>query len=92
MFQDRLLKALRLEGISTIKPANRHLEKVFLPELNRRFTCLARTRGDLHRRIPAGLYLKDILGFEESRQVQNDWTVRGRNRPFPSLHASMAPP
>jgi len=82
VFQDRLVKALRLEGISTIEAANRHLEKVFLPELNRRFTCQARARDDLHRRIPAGLHLKDILCFEEPRRVQNDWTVRWRNRHF----------
>jgi len=37
VFQDRLIKAMRLEGISTLEAANRYLEKVFLPELNRRF-------------------------------------------------------
>jgi len=82
VFQDRLVKAMRLEGISTIEAANRHLDDVFLPELNHRFTCKARDRGDLHRPIPAGLQLKEILCFEEPRVVQNDWTVRWRNRYF----------
>lgn len=82
VFQDRLVKAMRIEGISTIEAANRYLDEVFLPELNRRFTCKARERGDLHRPIPTGLQLKEILCFEEPRVVQNDWTVRWRNRYF----------
>ena len=82
VFQDRLVKAMRIGEISTMEAANRHLDEVFLPELNRRFTCKARERGDLHRSIPAGLQLKEILCFEEPRVVQNDWTVRWRNRYF----------
>lgn len=82
LFQDRLIKAMRLEGISTIEAANRFLETVFLPDLNRRFIVAARERGDLHRPIPAGIRLKEVLCFEEPRVVQNDWTLRWRNRYF----------
>ena len=82
VFQDRLVKAMRLEAISTLEAANRYLERVFLPALNRRFVVRARERGDLHRPIPAGLSLKEVLCFEEPRFVQNDWTVRWRNRYF----------
>jgi transposase len=82
VFQDRLVKAMRLEKISTIEAANWHLDEGFLPELNRRFTVRARDRGDLHRPIPPGMQLQDVLCFEEPRCVQNDWTVRWRNRYF----------
>ena len=82
VFQDRLVKAMRLEGISTVEAANQYLDATFLPDLNQRFTVTARERGDLHRPIPAGLQLKDVLCFEEPRVVQNDWTVRWRNRYF----------
>jgi transposase-like protein len=82
VFQDRLVKAMRLEGIYTIEAANRYLDEVFLPDLNRRFTVRARECADLHRPIPAGLQLKEVLCFEEPRVVQNDWTVRWRNRYF----------
>lgn len=82
VFQDRLIKAMRLEGISTIEAANQYLDKTFLPEMNRRFVCAARQNTDLHRQLPACLQLKDILCFEEPRSVQNDWTVRWRNRYF----------
>jgi hypothetical protein len=82
VFQDRLVKALRLEGIRTIEEANEYLEKVFLKDLNRRFTCRAREAGDLHRKMPHGLRLAQVLGWEEPRQVQNNWTIRWRNRFF----------
>lgn len=82
VFQDRLVKAMRLGGISTLEAANQYLDDEFLPDLNRRFTVTPRQRGDLHRPIPAGLALKEVLCFEELRVVQNDWTVRWRNRYF----------
>jgi len=82
VFQDRLVKALRLLGISTIEGANQYLDDEFLRDLNQRFTVTPRERGDLHRPIPAGVALKEVLCFEEPRVVQNDWTVRWRNRYF----------
>jgi len=82
VFQDRLVKALRLEGISDLDRANAYLEKSFLPELNARFTVAATHSSDLHRRGPAGLELDRVLAFEDERVVQNDWTVRWRNRWF----------
>lgn len=82
VFQDRLVKAMRLLKISAVEPANQYLDDTFLPDLNRRFTVASRDRGDLHRPIPAGLQLKDVLCFEEPRVVQNDWTVRWRHRYF----------
>ncbi len=82
VFQDRLVKALRLEGISDRVSANEYLEKTFLPDLNERFTVVAQQPADLHRRVPPGLALDQVLAFEEERVVQNDWTVRWRNRWF----------
>ncbi|MCO5068962.1 MAG: ISNCY family transposase [Kiritimatiellae bacterium] len=82
VLQDRLVKAMRLEKISTLEEANRFLEKVFLPDLNRRFRVAAREREDLHRPVPRGLQLYEVLSLEEPRVVQNDWTVRWCNRRF----------
>jgi len=82
VFQDRLIKALRLLKLSTLEAANEHLDGPFLQELNQRFTVTAREPGNLHRPIPAGLALKEVLCFEEPRVVQNDWIVRWRNRYF----------
>ena len=82
VFQDRLVKALRLEGIDTIEAANDYLDRTFLKEMNRKFSHPAREAGDLHRRMPAGLHLNDVLGWQEPRYVQNNWTIRWRNRFF----------
>lgn len=82
VFQDRLVKEMRLRKIETLEAANRYLEEEFLPEMNRRWVCPAREGGDLHRPIPAGLRLEEVLCWEEIRRVQNDWTVRWRNRWF----------
>jgi len=82
VFQDRLVKALRLEGISTSEAANCYLEESFLPELNARFTVVAKRRCDLHRRLRGGVDLDKVLVFQEERVVQNDGTVRWRNRWF----------
>jgi len=82
VFQDRLVKALRLEGISDLDSANTYLEESFLPDLNARFTVAPQRRADLHRRLPGHLQLDRILVFQEERVVQNDWTVRWRNRWF----------
>jgi transposase len=91
VFQDRLVKALRLLGISELDTANAYLEKSFLPDLNERFTMVAKERSDLHRRVPAGLILDEVLAFEEERVVQNDWTVRWRNRWFQLTAANGGP-
>jgi transposase-like protein len=82
LLQDRLVKALRLAKITTLSHANQFLEQTFLRELNRRFMVRARACEDLHRPIPAGLALKEVLCWEEPRVVQRDWTLRWRNRFF----------
>ena len=81
-FQDRFIKEMRLQGIKEIEKANRFLEDVFLPKYNEKFNVSPKKEEDLHRRIPEDIVLEEVLCFEESRQVQNDWTVRWRNRFF----------
>lgn len=82
VFQDRLIKALRLSGISDLASANRFLDETFLPDLQRRFVVPAASKADLHRRVPRGIRLERVLAFQESRMVQNDWTVQWRGRWF----------
>jgi hypothetical protein len=82
VFQDRLVKAMRLEGIDSIEAANEYLDSVFLKDLNRKFIRQAREAGNLHRRMPRGLHLVDVLGWIEPRKVQNNWTIRWHNRFF----------
>jgi hypothetical protein len=76
LFQDRLVKELRLVGSSTLAAANRYLEDTFLPDLNARFTVPPVAAVDLHRRLPRGVRLEEVLCWEEPRMVARDWTVR----------------
>jgi len=80
--QDRLVKEMRLERINTIEQANRFLEEAFLPKHNEKFNVIPEKEEDLHRSVPENIILDEVLCFEESRQVQNDWTVSWSNRFF----------
>jgi transposase len=73
VLQDRLVKALRLAGISHLESANRFLEATFLGEFNRRFGRVAASSMDTHRGLPRNL--DEVLSWEEPRVVQRDWTV-----------------
>jgi hypothetical protein len=73
--QDRLIKELRLRGISTIEEANRFLESEYTPRCNRKFAVRPASGVDAHRRL-VGYDLAAILSVQESRAVANDYTVQ----------------
>lgn len=76
--QDRLVKALRQERISSIDDANRFLEQSYTAEHNRRFACPDGLR-DIHR-SSQGIDLNNIFCFETSRRVYNDYTITLNNQ------------
>lgn len=78
--QDRLVKEMRLRGISSIEAGNDFLETKFLDELNGRYAIKAQRGHDVHRVVDAGIVLEEILCVAEQRVVGNDWCVRWRNR------------
>ena len=80
VFQDRLVKALRLKKITTTEAANAFLDKAFRSDLNERFHETARSPADVHRDAPRHLPLVHVLCVQEERVVQNDWTVSCCNR------------
>ena len=80
LFQDRLVKEMRLAGISDLESANRFLEEQFLPELNRRFWVKPAQPADVHRVV--GPRLNEVLSWEEERVVQRDWTLSWQGRCF----------
>lgn len=74
--QDRLVKELRLEGISTIEAANTYLP-IFIEKYNKRFGKAPDNTLDLHR--PLLEYesdLDEILCFKEERTVSNNLTIQ----------------
>jgi hypothetical protein len=80
VFQDRLVKEMRLRGISRIDQANDLLEEMFLADLNRRYAVKAASSVDLHRAMNPKLILKQVLCVIEQRVVGQDWCVRWKNR------------
>ena len=73
VLQDRLVKELRLEGVSDIESANRFLDGKYLKAFNRQFARVASSPVDMHRAAPRNL--NEVLSWEEERVVQGDWTV-----------------
>jgi transposase len=83
VFQDRLVKEMRLRGIDDMARANALLEHSFLADLNGRFAVKAASDQDLHRPVVeagVGVTLEQVLCVQEQRVVGNDWCVRWRNR------------
>lgn len=76
--QDRLVKELRLAGISTVKEANEFIEKIFIAKYNAKFAVLAQKKGNLHK--PLTKFEKDnldkILSVQKIRVVNNDFTIK----------------
>lgn len=66
--QDRLVKELRLDGISTIDEANAWSES-FIKAYNARFAFVARDPLNLHRPASAGEDLDVILTWQDQRKV-----------------------
>lgn len=80
VYQDRLVKLLALEGITTLEGANAFLEAGFTQDLNAKFARQAADPVDAHRPMPRGLDLGAVFCFEEIRTVMNDWCIRHENR------------
>jgi hypothetical protein len=72
--QDRLVKEMRLRGIKSLGEANRFLGE-YWPIYNRKFAVRARGDGDLHRSLPKGLKVENILCVKATRALRNDFTV-----------------
>ena len=77
--QDRLVKELRLVGITTIEDANVFIRNVYVPAYNARFAIEPAGDGSAFTPIP-GVDLDEILCVQEERQVGNDNCVSYRTR------------
>jgi len=78
--QDRLVKELRLNNISSITEANIFL-KEFLPKFNLRFSVTPAKDGNVHREITQQekRNLKSIFSIKSQRRVNLDFTIQFKN-------------
>ena len=77
--QDRLVKELRLAGISTIAGANLFIREVYIPAHNAKFAVAPKEVTDLHCSLD-GYNLHQILCLKTPRLLTADFTLRFRNR------------
>jgi transposase len=74
--QDRLVKGLRVAGVSTLEQANQYLEGEFLPWWNQHLVVIAASPADAHRPLGQEHSLEASLSLVHTRQVSNDYTLR----------------
>ena len=78
--QDRLIKEMRVAGISTLEAANRFLADYWVPFWNGGFAVEPRDALDAHRPLPPGTDLEALFAETETRKVARDFTIRFKNR------------
>jgi len=85
--QDRLIKELRLNNISSIKEANKFLKKDFLLKFNAKFMVEARTKANLHKRLTKQELnnLDSIFSRQYIRTVGNDFTIQHNKKYYQLL-------
>ena len=76
--QDRLVKEMRLAGISTIETANIFLKETFIPFFNSRFAVVPKSGSNCHRTLDIGTRSKldGIFSKHYVRGINNDFTVQ----------------
>ena len=80
-FQDRLVKELRLAGVTTREAANRFLVR-YLPSYNRRFRRVPRSPVNLHRPRPAASVLRRVLVIRQPHALRNDNTLQHETKTY----------
>jgi hypothetical protein len=81
-FQDRLVKELRLNDISTINESNRFLEEEFLLDCKTKYAIEPESKTNLHKPLTEKERnnLDSIFSRQSTRRVKNDFTVSFNNQ------------
>jgi hypothetical protein len=77
--QDRLIKEMRLAGISNMQDANRFVQEGFIANHNAKFAEEAAKPGNAHLSVE-DLNLSNIFCIKTKRVVMNDYTISYRRR------------
>ena len=74
--QDRLVKGMRVAGVTTLEQANHYLETEFLPWVNSTLAVAPANPDNAHRPLEKQYDLAAILSHVEKRRVNNDYTFQ----------------
>lgn len=89
--QDRLVKGLRVAGVTTLEQANAYLADYYLVWWERELTVEAANPDDAHRRLEKSHNLAASLSYVETRQVRPDYTVRWNGKLYQIDRAAVTP-
>ena len=81
VYQDRLVKEIRLQKLKTIEAVNQFLQEGFIEGLNQRFGKTPAKPGDGHVPI-LDISLDKVFIWEYKRQIHNDWTIRFQGKTY----------
>jgi hypothetical protein len=73
-FQDRVVKEMRLAGVTNIAEGNAFLDG-YLSEYNRKYAKEAAQKEDFHRPVANKRALDRILSIKTNRALRNDFTI-----------------
>lgn len=82
IYQDRLVKEMRLRQITDRNVANDWIHKEFVDSLNAKFSLSPRSVVDFHRSAPDKNELERIFSYKGERKLSSDYTIRWNNRVF----------
>jgi transposase len=74
--QDRLVKGMRVAGVTSLEEANDYLVNEYLVWWEREMTVEAAHADDAHRPLEKSHHLMALLSYVETRQVRPDYTLR----------------
>ena len=78
IFQDRLVKEMRLRGISSIEAANEYAAE-FMTDYNARFSVQPRSSQDAHRSLGTKEDLERVFTLQEHRNLSKNLTLQYKN-------------
>jgi hypothetical protein len=79
--QDRLVKEMRLRGISTVEEGNRYLPE-FMEAFNKKFAVIPRYPDNVHRALLSTDDLDDILCQHHIRVLSKQLTLSYQNKRY----------
>lgn len=83
--QDRLVKELRLAGISNKTEGTRYFREVYLPKHNGKFAVLPQDKANLHRSLLPTDDLSRIFTIQSTRMVTKDLILQYKNTRYQLL-------
>jgi len=83
--QDRLVKELRLEGISIKKDGTKYFREIYIPKHNARFAVLPKDQANVHRVLLPSDDLSRIFTLQSERKISKALTVQYKNTRYQLL-------